>query len=142
LEIFLKINYKFIYFSINVMSSSIVTQKYSEMSSFEDRKKRSNSLLLKYPDKYPVILEKSNRDKYLPKMEKTKLLVSHDMTVATILQLLKKNIKVNEHTAVYISVANKNLILSGSQSITYIYDNYKSDDGFLYLEYCTENVFG
>jgi hypothetical protein len=33
--------------------------KYNEILSFEDRKKRSNSLLLKYKDKYPVILEKS-----------------------------------------------------------------------------------
>jgi GABA(A) receptor-associated protein len=116
--------------------------KYIESTSFEDRKKRSNSLLLKYPDKYPVILEKSSNDKYLPKMEKTKLLVSHDMTTASILLLLKKNIKVNENTAVYISVANKNIILSGAQSISYIYENYKNTDGFLYLEYCTENVFG
>jgi len=124
------------------MSSQNINQKYIEITSFEDRKTRSNSLLLKYPDKYPVILEKSSRDKYLPKIEKSKLLVSHDMTTATIIQLLKKNIKVNEYTSIYISVANKNIILSGSQSISYIYDNYKSEDGFLYLEYCTENVFG
>jgi GABA(A) receptor-associated protein len=124
------------------MSSQNINKKYIEITSFEDRKTRSNSLLLKYPDKYPVILEKSSRDKYLPKIEKSKLLVSHDMTTATIIQLLKKNIKVNEYTSIYISVANKNIILSGSQSISYIYDNYKSEDGFLYLEYCTENVFG
>jgi hypothetical protein len=124
------------------MSSQPITQKYIEITSFEDRKKRSNSLLLKYPDKYPVILEKSNKDKYLPKMEKNKLLVSNEMTTATIIQLLKKNIKVNENTSIYISILNKNIILSGSQSISYTYDNYKSDDGFLYLEYCTENVFG
>jgi len=75
-------------------------------------------------------------------MEKTKLLVSYDMTVATILQLLKKNIKVYDTTAIYIMVQDKNIMLSGAQSISYIYDTYKNDDGFLYLEYCTENVFG
>ena len=64
------------------------------------------------------------------------------MTVATILQLLKNNIKVKDTTAIYIIVPDKNIMLSGSQSISYIYDNYKNDDGFLYLEYCTENVFG
>ena len=118
--------------------------KYIDSLSFEDRRKRSSSLLLKYKDKYPVILEKSNRDKYLPNIDKNKLLVSQDMTVVTILQLLKKNIKVNENTAIYIMLCNNNkhLMLSGSQSISYLYDNYKSDDGFLYLEYCTENVFG
>ncbi len=119
--------------------------KYKDTMSFEDRKKRSTSLLLKYQDKYPVILEKSKKDKYLPNIEKSKLLVSHDMTVTTIIQLLKKNIKINEHTAIYIMTTDKEnneIMLSGAQSITNIYDNYKNNDGFLYLEYCTENVFG
>ncbi len=124
------------------MSSQIITKKYNEITSYEERKNKSSLLLLKYPDKYPIILEKSSKDKYLPRMDKTKLLVSYDMTVANILQLLKKNIKISEHTAIYISVSNKNIMLSGSQSISYIYDNYKSDDGFVYLEYCSENVFG
>ncbi len=119
--------------------------RYKDTMSFEDRKKRSTSLLLKYSDKYPVILEKSKKDKYLPRIDKSKLLVSHDMTIASIIQLLKKNIKINEHTAIYITTTDKknnDIMLSGSQSITNVYDNYKSDDGFLYLEYCTENVFG
>lgn len=119
--------------------------KYKDTMSFEDRKKRSTSLLLKYQDKYPVILEKSKKDKYLPRIDKSKLLVSHDMTISTVIQLLKKNIKINENTAIYIMTTDKEnneIMLSGAQSITNIYDNYKSDDGFLYLEYCTENVFG
>jgi hypothetical protein len=37
---------------------------------------------------------------------------------------------------------SENIMLSGSQTIITIYDNYKSTDGFLYLEYCSENVFG
>ncbi len=119
--------------------------RYKDTMSFEDRKKRSASLLLKYQDKIPVILEKSKKDKYLPRIDKSKLLVSHDMTVASIIQLLKKNIKINENTAIYIITTDKKnneIMLSGSQSITYIYETYKSNDGFLYLEYCTENVFG
>jgi GABA(A) receptor-associated protein len=119
--------------------------KYKDIVSFEDRKKRSASLLLKYQDKYPVILEKSKKDKYLPRIDKSKLLVSHDMTISTVIQLLKKNIKINENTAIYIMTTDKEnneIMLSGAQSITYIYNNYKSNDGFLYLEYCTENVFG
>jgi hypothetical protein len=125
---------------------SILTQtsdiKYIESTSFEDRKRKFNSLMGKFPDKIPVILEKSKTDKYLPKMDKTKLLLSYDMTIGNILQLLKKNININENTAVYIMVANKNIMVSGSQTISNIYSQHKNDDGFLYLEYCTENVFG
>ncbi len=123
-------------------STNIQDIKYIESMSFEDRKKRSNTLLQKYTDKIPVILEKSKQDKVLPKINKNKLLVAHDMTVATILQLLKKTIKTDEKTSIYIMVSNKNIMLSGTQSISEIYKSYKNDDGFLYLEYCTENVFG
>jgi hypothetical protein len=123
-------------------SNNIQDIKYINSVSFEDRKKRSNSLLLKFPDKIPVILEKSSRDKYLPKMDKTKLLVAHDMTISNVLQLLKINLTIKETTSIYIMVSNKNVMLSGSQSINSIYKEHKHEDGFLYLEYCTENVFG
>ncbi len=123
-------------------SDNILDVKYIDSLPFEYRKKRSSSLLSKYPDKIPVILEKSMRDKYLPKMEKTKLLVADDMTVSTVLQLIKKNLKINESTSIYIMVSNNNTMLSGAQTIVSVYKNHKNEDGFLYLEYCTENVFG
>jgi GABA(A) receptor-associated protein len=75
-------------------------------------------------------------------MDKTKLLVADNMTVATVLQLIKTNLKINETTSIYILVSNKNIMLSGAQTIISIYQEYKNEDGFLYLEYCTENVFG
>ena len=116
--------------------------KYNEILPFEDRIKKSKVLLEKYPDKIPVILEKSKKDKLLSNSVKNKLLVSQDMTITTILQLIKKNLKINEHMAIYIMVSDKNIMLSGSYSISEIYNNYKNNDGFLYLEYCSENVFG
>jgi hypothetical protein len=116
--------------------------KYIDSISFNDRKNKCNLLLLKYPDKIPVILEKSKVDKYLPKIDKSKLLVSQDMTISNIIKLLKSNLKINENTSIYIVVSKKNVMVSGSQSIFSIYQDHKNDDGFLYLEYCTENVFG
>ena len=123
--------------------SSINTDvKYIDSLSFDERKKKHDSLLLKFPDKIPVILEKSKVDKYLPKLDKSKLLVSQDMTVANIIKLLKNNLKINENISLYIVIADKNIMISGSQSINSIYNQHKNNDGFLYLEYCTENVFG
>jgi hypothetical protein len=78
----------------------------------------------------------------LPKIDKSKLLISQDMTISNIIRLLKSNIKINESTSIYIIISGKNIMLSGSQSIFSIYQEHKNDDGFLYLEYCTENVFG
>jgi len=122
--------------------SNITQSSYMENNSFENRKKKSDFLLSKYSDKIPMILEKSSKEKYLPKIEKTKYLVPHDLTVAGVMQILKKNLKIDEHISVYLSIYNQNIILSGSQSISDIYSKYKNNDGFIYLEYCSENVFG
>ncbi len=120
---------------------SIPQKSYRESTSFEERKKRSNSLLLKYPDKIPVILEKSSKDKYLPVFDKTKLLVSSDQTVSNLINLLSQSIKIDEKTTIYL-MANSSIMLSGSLSLESVYTTYKNLDGFLYIEYCTENVFG
>ena len=49
------------------------------------------------------------------------------MNVANIIQLLKNNLKINESTSIYIMVADKNIMLSGSQSIEIIYKDYKNN---------------
>lgn len=116
--------------------------RYRDSTSLEERKKRSDSLLLRYPDKIPIILYKSSTDKNLPNIDKNKLLISQDITIANIIQILRNNLKLNEFSSIYIVVPNYNVVLSGTQSITSIYNNYKNEDGFLYLEYCSENVFG
>ncbi len=116
--------------------------RYRDSASLEERKKRSNSLLLKHQDKFPVILERNTTEKRLPNIDKNKLLVAQDLTVAGIIQILRNNLKIDEFLSVYIVVANHNVVLSGSQSMSYVYNNYKNEDGFLYLEYCSENVFG
>jgi hypothetical protein len=128
--------------SVHDRSSDNTEVTYINSLSFDMRKKKFNSLLLKFPDKIPVILEKSKSDKYLPKIDKSKLLVAHDMTILNIIQLLKSNLKINGNTSIYIVIAGKNIMVSGSQSIASIYQDHKNNDGFLYLEYCTENVFG
>jgi GABA(A) receptor-associated protein len=43
--------------------------------------------------------------------------------------------------AIFIFVGNGILVPIGN-TIEFIYEQYKSDDNFLYLTYCTENTFG
>ena len=66
----------------------------------------------------------------------------NNLTVANVLQLLKQNLKITESMSMYIMISGENIMLSGSQSMSTIYDTYKNPDGFLYLEYCSENFFG
>lgn len=114
---------------------------FRQSTSFERRKTCSRLLLEKYTDRIPIILEKSKTDKVLPTINKYKYLVHQELTIAGLLQLIRSELNINESLSIYISI-NSNIILSGSQTINQIYNEHHDEDGFLYLNYCGENVFG
>jgi hypothetical protein len=116
---------------------------YIDITNIEDRKKKANILLLKYKECIPVIIEKSKSEKILPPMDKFKYIINRTNTISFVLKILRDKLQITEATSIYIMTGNKTkYILSGSQSIDYVYNTYKNEDGFLYLEYCSENVFG
>jgi GABA(A) receptor-associated protein len=109
----------------------------------EKRKMLSKALFEKFPDRLPVIIEKSKTEKITSTINKSKFLVSQDTTVSEFMCILRKRMSVDENSSIYIFTNNKNkVLLSGSLSMGTIYNQHKDEDGFLYLEYCYENVFG
>ncbi len=114
---------------------------YEQTTSLEDRIHKSSNILKKYNNMVPILLEKSKNDTILKgSIHKSKYIIPRDMTIAQVLVILRKRLDINSSHSIYIS-CNKN-ILPGSFSLGELYDNNKKKDGFLYLEYCSENVFG
>ncbi len=70
-----------------------------------------------------------------------KFLVPHTMTIANVIQVLRDKVKLAPANSIYIS-ADKQFILSGSQTVGEVYNSHKDKDEFLYLVYCEESVFG
>jgi hypothetical protein len=113
----------------------------TELKEFDERKSRAQSIIKKYPDRVPLIIKKSDSsDKDLPD-DVAKFIVPNTLTVASVIQVLREKINLSSAQAIYMSV-DKKCILSGADSIGSTYDKYKADDGFLYLVYCKESVFG
>lgn len=109
----------------------------------DKRKMLSKALFEKFPDRLPVIIEKSKSEKMSTLINKSKFLVSYDTTVSEFMCILRKRMSVDEKSSIYIFTNNKNkVLLSGSFSMGTIYNEHKDEDGLLYLEYCYENVFG
>jgi GABA(A) receptor-associated protein len=120
----------------------MVSQITNDRKIFNKNMTLSNMLLNKHPDRIPVIIEKNKNDKG-PVIDKTKYLVLADMTVAQFLYVIKSKISITENSTIYFfSKKDNKTLLSGALTFNYLYNNYKDDDGFLYLEYCYENVFG
>ena len=115
---------------------------YSNRKSLDERKIESERLLTKYYDRIPIIVEKSaSRNNTLPDIDKHKYLVPKDLTIGQFQHVIRKRIKLEPSIALFIFV-NKNIIPPSTEFVSLIYDEYKSEDGFLYICYATENTFG
>jgi hypothetical protein len=54
---------------------------------------------------------------------------------------MRMRLKLNEKDALYMFVNNKELLRT-EMSLLQAYNNYKDDDGFLYITYMEMNTFG
>ena len=121
---------------------SKVSKPFKETYTFEERKTHSSDIRVKYPDRLPIVMQRSMNDKILGEMDKVKYLVPGDLTIIEFMAILRKRLSVNQSTSIYLYNHDNKIIISGTNSIEHLYNKYKNDDGFLYIEYCGENVFG
>ena len=114
---------------------------YVKNTTYDERLTKSKKIIKTYPGKVPVIIEKNKGDSLvLNGTSNSKYIVPGDLNVAGFQRILRKKLELNECQSIYICCNNN--ILPGSYEISSIYNKHKSDDGFLYLKYCSENVFG
>ena len=117
------------------------TFKYKSDHSLEERKNESSRILSTYPNRLPIICEKApNSD--IPSIQKTKYLVPSDMTANQFQFLIRRNINLNQNSALYL-ITDKGITLTLSQTMMEVYNNNKDkQDNFLYLYYASELTWG
>ena len=108
--------------------------------SFQDRCEESYKVSNKYPDRIPIICEKSNIQTQLPDIDKHKYLVPKDLTLGQFIHVIRKRMNLKAEEAIFLFVSNN--IPSSSSIVSDLYNRYKDPDGFLYMQYAKENVFG
>lgn len=122
------------------MQSSILTS-YKIKKSFSERKSESDKIRMKYPERIPIICEKSSRSNIpIDNLDKSKYLVPHDLTAGQFMYVIRKRLKMNASEGLYLFCNGH--IMSCSTIISTAYDNYKDPDGFLYIKYSKESTFG
>jgi len=114
---------------------------FKREKSFDKRLLESQKLYEKFPNHCPVICEKLfpeyDPDKTLVK---TKYLVSLDISFSRFIYNVRKQSILSKHTALFFFI--NNIIPPLNSLFSTLYDSYKENDGFLYITYTTENVFG
>ena len=117
-----------------------MTKQFKDKFDFETRVKEAEKIKTKYPDRFPIIVSKNKRCE-LEDIEKSKFLVPGDLTLGQFLIVVRKRIKLSDKETLFLFI-NDAILVTGSETISNIYDQHKDKDGFLYVSYCNENVFG
>jgi len=113
---------------------------FKEKHTLNSRKAESNKVFKRYSNRVPIIVEKSKSCKTLPNIDRIKYLVPIDITIGQFMQIIRRKIKITSEIAMYIII--NNTIPCTSSLISQIYDDHKHEDGFLYINYTGESVFG
>lgn len=113
---------------------------FKERLSLKERKRQSEVVLKKHPDRIPIIVERDPKSSKVPLIDRCKYLVPQDFSVAQLLYVVRKRIKINAEQALFFFVGGQ--LVTTASLLSEMYVKHKDDDGFLYVSYCGENAFG
>ena len=105
----------------------------------EERQQETSRIKDKYPDRIPIIIEKSANSQ-VPDISKNKYLVPKEITIGQFIYIIRKRIKLSQDKAIFLFLGDS--IPATSAVISELYDEYKDEDDFLYFNYAGEATFG
>lgn len=77
----------------------------------------------------------------LPNLEKRKFLVPQEFTMSQFISIIRNRMQVGPNKALFFLVNNRSLV-SLSKSLAEVYAENRNEDGFLYIHYASQEVFG
>jgi GABA(A) receptor-associated protein len=124
---------------------------FQEKYSLEYRRGQTNKVKIKYPDRIPIIITK-NKESHIADISNEKFLVPESLTICQLIKVIRDRIKINQYEAINIFVVtldNNEILPPSSSSVLSIYNEHVESkkthpkyDGYLYIVYSGENVFG
>lgn len=113
--------------------------EFKNKYSFKERLESSAKIIIKYPNKIPIVCEK-DKSSDLKDLQNNRFLVPSDMTFGQFIYVIRKNLKLSPEKALYLTT--NNIMPPTSLILNSLYNEHKNEDGFLYITYYGENTFG
>lgn len=112
---------------------------FKKSKSINERIDESTGAMTKYPDRVPVIVEKT-KESNAPLLKRFKFLVDKDATLGKFMHEIRCRMNIAPEHALFFHINGK--MCPSTFGMGYIYSINRDADGFLYVTYSLENVFG
>lgn len=113
---------------------------FQKMYTFDQRYVEGLRVLSKYPERIPIICERDNNCNEIDCLNKEKFLVEKSLTCAQFMFIIRKQLELPAEKAIFLFI--NGILPSNNITLGELYYQYKSNDGFMYIKYNSENVFG
>ena len=111
----------------------------NKLKNIEFSQKQLKIALEKYPNKVPIIIQKSSSSK-LNDLTKNKFLIDKNIKVYEFKYIIQRRINLKYLQAFFLF--HDFWLVDNNQTIGELYHKKKDQNGILYLKYCEENAFG
>ncbi|KAJ3291153.1 hypothetical protein HK104_006308 [Borealophlyctis nickersoniae] len=111
-------------------SEPVAETGFKQEHEFQKREAEAKRILASYPDRIPIIVERSQSARNtLPEMDKKKFLCPGEITVGQFQYVIRKRLKLAPEHALFLNI--KGQMPPSSALLSSVYQEHKEDDGFL-----------
>jgi GABA(A) receptor-associated protein len=128
------------YVFYNVQKPVKVDYDFKVQNSFDKRKNYSDKIRQEHLNMVPIIVEKAGTND-VQQIRKSKFLINKNIKVGEFLLEIRRQLNIDSKDSMFLFVNNK-VIPSNNDRLETLYKDYMDADGFLYITYSLENVFG